>query len=162
MRNRYVFLADVTAIALAAWGAFAFRFGWFFISDRPEFPLFLGIAILVKVLVFYAFGLYQRYWRYATFWDLMAVALANAAASLLFAVAIVGIRLTGVIQSLSRSVLPSICCSPPPNRRSARPSHHGRDRRCDLRAPTATRARRRRRRRRRPRGPRDGAEPAQG
>jgi FlaA1/EpsC-like NDP-sugar epimerase len=107
MRNRYVLIADIVAVALAAWLAFAFRFGWLFHSSRPEFIPFLIIVVVVKILVFGGFGLYHRYWRYAGFWDLMAVVLANAAASLLVAVIMIGLRLGGAIEGLSRSVLPS-------------------------------------------------------
>jgi FlaA1/EpsC-like NDP-sugar epimerase len=106
LRNRYVMMADVIAVALAAWVAFALRFGWMFMPSRGEFLLFLAIAILIKIPTFYIFGLYRRYWRYAAFWDLMAVVLANSVASLVFAVVMVGLRLSDVIPSLSRSVLP--------------------------------------------------------
>ena len=105
-RNRYVLLADVTVIAVAAWTAFALRFGWLFMSEREEFPLFLATAIVVKVTVFYQLTLYKRYWRYASFWDLMAVVVANSVGSLLVGIVMVGIRLADIIPSLSRSVLP--------------------------------------------------------
>jgi hypothetical protein len=72
MRNRYLFVADILAALLAAWGAFAFRFGWLFADERPEFVPFLLTAIVIKVGTFFAFGLYRRYWRYAGFSDLVA------------------------------------------------------------------------------------------
>ena len=106
MRNRYVLLADVLGVGLAAAGAFAFRFGWLFLDERSEFWWFLGAAIVVKISVFLSFGLYQRFWRYAGFWDLMAVALANTAAAVLFGLVMSGLRLTGVVDELSRSVIP--------------------------------------------------------
>ena len=106
MRNRYVLLADVLAVGLAAAGAFAVRFGWLFLDERSEFWWFLGAAIVVKMSVFLSFGLYQRFWRYAGFWDLMAVALANTAAAVLFGLVMSGLRATGVVDELSRSVLP--------------------------------------------------------
>jgi FlaA1/EpsC-like NDP-sugar epimerase len=106
MRNRYVLLADVLGVGLAAAGAFAFRFGWLFLDERSEFWWFLGAAIVVKISVFLSFGLYQRVWRYAGFWDLMAVALANTAAAVLFGLVMSGLRVTGVVDELSRSVLP--------------------------------------------------------
>lgn len=106
LRNRYVLLADILAVALAAWTAFALRFGWLFMGTRDEFQLFILTAIGVKITVFFGFGLYQRYWRYASFWDLMAVVLANSVASLLFGIVMVGLRLADVIPGLSRSVLP--------------------------------------------------------
>jgi FlaA1/EpsC-like NDP-sugar epimerase len=106
MRNRYLLVADVAAVVLAAWAAFAFRFGWLFTSERPEFVLFLCLAIVIKVAAFFAFGMYRRYWRYAGFWDLMALVLANSAASIVLGGIMVGSRLLGWIPGLSRSVPP--------------------------------------------------------
>jgi FlaA1/EpsC-like NDP-sugar epimerase len=106
MRNRYVLLADVLAVAIAATGTFVLRFGWLFLDERREFPWFLGAAVVVKICVFLRFGLYRRFWRYAGFWDLMAVAHANTAASVLFGLVMSGLRVTSVIDGLSRSVLP--------------------------------------------------------
>ncbi len=106
MRNRYLLVADVLAIALAAWAAFAFRFGWLFNEERPEFVPFLIIAVVIKIGAFFAFGMYRRYWRYAGFWDLMAIVLANSAASIVLGAVMVGSRLMGWIPGLSRSVPP--------------------------------------------------------
>jgi FlaA1/EpsC-like NDP-sugar epimerase len=106
VRNRYVLLADVAVVALAAWGAFALRFGWLFMASRDEFLTFLVVAVVVKISTFYGFGLYQRYWRYASFWDLMAVVLANSVAALVVGIVMVTLRLAELIPGLPRSVLP--------------------------------------------------------
>ena len=57
IRNRYLFLADLLAIIVAAWGAFGLRFGWLFLEFRPEFVPFLLAAIVIKLATFYGFGL---------------------------------------------------------------------------------------------------------
>ena len=106
MRNRYLLLADILAIMLAAWAAFAFRFGWLFTEARPEFVPFLLTAVVVKVCTFMAFGLYRRYWRYAGFWDLIAIVLANSAASIVLSAVMVGSRLMGWIEGWSRTIPP--------------------------------------------------------
>lgn len=106
IRNRYVLMADIVVVALAAWAAFALRFGWLFMDNREEFGLFIAVAVLTKTTVFFGFGLYKRMWRYASFWDLMAVVVANSVASLGVAVIMVALRLADVIPGLSRSVLP--------------------------------------------------------
>ena len=106
VRNRYVLLADVLAVTLAAWTAFAMRFGWLFMDSRSEFLPYLCAAVLIKIPVFFQFRLYKRYWRYASFWDLMAVVLANTVAALLLTIVMVVLRLTEVIPALSRTVLP--------------------------------------------------------
>ncbi len=106
MRNRYLLVADTLAVMLAAWAAFAFRFGWLFSEERPEFIPFLLIAVVIKIVAFFVFGMYRRYWRYAGFWDLMAIVLANSAASVVLGGVMVGSRLMGWIPGLSRSVPP--------------------------------------------------------
>ena len=106
MRNRYLLAADILAFLLAAWAAFAFRFGWLFADVRQEFVPFLIAAVVLKVSAFLAFGIYRRFWRYAGFWDLMALVLANSAASVVLAIVMVGARLLDLIPGLSRPVLP--------------------------------------------------------
>lgn len=107
MRNRYLLVADVLAVMLAAWAAFAFWFGWFFSETRPEFIPFLILAVGFKISVFFAFGMYRRYWRYAGFWDLVAIVMANCAASILLVAAMVVMRLLDWIPlGFSRSIPP--------------------------------------------------------
>ena len=106
IRNRYVLVADILVVALAAWTAFALRFGWFFMASRDEFLIFSVVAVVTKISVFYGFGLYKRYWRYASFWDLMAVVLANSVAAVIVGVVMVALRFADLIPGLSRFVLP--------------------------------------------------------
>ena len=105
MRNRYVFIADVLITALAVWAAYGIRFGWLFIQYRSEFFLFLVAAVVIKLPVFYLFGLYRRYWRYAGYWDLVAIVLANSAGSAILMVFMYSSLLLHVITGLPRSVL---------------------------------------------------------
>jgi FlaA1/EpsC-like NDP-sugar epimerase len=106
IRNRYLFLADLLAIIVAAWGAFGLRFGWLFLEFRPEFVPFLLAAIVIKLATFYGFGLYRRYWRYAGFWDLMAIVLANCVASAILSTFMVVLRLLEWTEGWSRWVPP--------------------------------------------------------
>lgn len=105
MRNRYVVLADVLALALAAFGAFLLRFEWFFLSYRPEFWDFLVISLLVKPPLFRLFGLYSRYWRYASMRDIPVILLGASIATLAVDVIVAGFRFAGYIEQLSRVVL---------------------------------------------------------
>lgn len=105
MRNRYVLLADLAIFALAACAAFGLRFDWYFFQNRPEFLPYALAAPLVKSAVFYAFGMYRRYWRYATTEDLVALAIASSAASIPMAVLVSGALLFHLIAEFSRSVL---------------------------------------------------------
>ena len=105
MRNRYVLLADVAAIGCATFGAFVLRFDLRFFQSRPEFPAFLAAALLIKPTIFHGFGLYHRYWRYATVRDLNAVVFACGATTVAMSL-FVGFGLAfGFIQEFSRAVL---------------------------------------------------------
>ena len=105
MRNRYVLLIDLPLIFLAACGAFLLRFDWFFATNRPEWVPFLVIALVLKPMIFMAFGLYGRYWMYATANDLVVVVMGVTAASGVLAL-LVGIGMTThAIREFSRSVM---------------------------------------------------------
>ncbi len=79
MRNRYVLLADICLIPIVAMAAFALRFDLRFYTVHPEVATYVLAALLIKPVVFQFFGIYRRYWRYASVKDLMAVLLAAAA-----------------------------------------------------------------------------------
>lgn len=105
-RNRYILLADLLAIVASAFGAYALRFDWLFASYRAEFPVFLACVLLVKPSVFLAFGLYRRYWRYASLWDLIAVVLASSAATVLVVLIMAALRLMELVPGFPRTVPP--------------------------------------------------------
>ncbi len=105
MRNRYVLLADLAMFVVAVCGAFGFRFDWYFFRTRPEFVPYLLAALLLKPVVFHSFGMYRRLWRYATIDDMLALTIANSAASVaMTAVVLVGLYLS-TIREFSRSVV---------------------------------------------------------
>ena len=106
MRNRYVLLADLPLVAIAAFGAFALRFDWLFLYYRPEFLSFLVGVLILKPVVFYLFGMYGRYWRYASVEDLIAVTLAASTASVVVAMYVGLGRTVGVIGEFSRQAIP--------------------------------------------------------
>ena len=81
MRNRFLLLCDVPIVGLAAYGAFALRFDWYFPLHRPEFLPFLAAALVIKPTVFILLGMYSRVWRYASVRDLIAVLIAVTASS---------------------------------------------------------------------------------
>jgi FlaA1/EpsC-like NDP-sugar epimerase len=85
MKNRYVLLADLPLIVIAAFGAFAGRFDWTFYSERPEFPLYVLTALLIKPPIFWWLGMYRRYWQYASVQEMAVVLLAVTASSLAMA-----------------------------------------------------------------------------
>jgi FlaA1/EpsC-like NDP-sugar epimerase len=104
MRNRYVLVLDLPLVAFAALGAFLLRFDWFFAS-RPEFLPFVIAALLLKPPVFMGFGLYGRYWKYASVSDLLVIVVGVTAASLLLGLIVVLAVSSRVVNEFSRSVL---------------------------------------------------------
>lgn len=104
MRNRYVLLADLFAFLMAACAAFGVRFDWYFFQHRPEFASFALVGMPVKATVFYAFGMYGRFWRYATIDDMVALAIASTVASVAMAVFVSAELLAGYIGEFSRAV----------------------------------------------------------
>jgi FlaA1/EpsC-like NDP-sugar epimerase len=82
-RNILIFLHDLIMVALAWLGAYWLRFN----LDIPaEFTFSmwsaLGIVVPVQGAVFYAFGLYQGLWRFASVSDLKRILLACGVAGL--------------------------------------------------------------------------------
>src|SRR5450756_2493950 len=105
VRNRYFLLTDLLLIAIAALGAFALRFDWLFLQYRPEFAVYVLAAVILKPLVYFPFGMYSRYWRYGTAQDLIAIALAVSASSVVMAVFVGAGRATGHVPDFARPVL---------------------------------------------------------
>src|SRR5712692_5547141 len=105
MRNRYILFADLPVVALAAYGAFALRFDWFFYHSRSEFLPFLIVAVVIKPAIFYAFGLYARYWMYASVPDLVAVVVGVGASEIVMAACVTFALMFHVVDEFPRSVL---------------------------------------------------------
>jgi FlaA1/EpsC-like NDP-sugar epimerase len=108
MRNRYLLAIDFPLIAFAAFAAFALRFDLLFLQDpgnTARFAWFLGAALVTKPILFLVFGLYYRYWRYASIGDLLAIVLSVSAATVTLAVLLVTATLLHAVQGFSRSVL---------------------------------------------------------
>jgi FlaA1/EpsC-like NDP-sugar epimerase len=82
IRNRYVFLGDLALIIVSVMGSFALRLD---VGQLPfYFPailIMIGVALLTKVPVYYAFGLYRRLWVYASTSELRLITAAVTAAS---------------------------------------------------------------------------------
>lgn len=105
MRNRYILLADGFVLLVAACGAFVLRFDWYFVEQRPEFLPYVLAAPPLKLSVLYAFDMYRRFWRYASLDDLLALLLANSAASAAAAMFVLLAVYTGHVYEFSRSVI---------------------------------------------------------
>jgi FlaA1/EpsC-like NDP-sugar epimerase len=84
IRNRYVLLGDLALIVVSVMGSFALRL------DAEQLPFYfpailimMGVALMTKVPVYYAFGLYRRLWVYASTNELRLITIAVTTASVL-------------------------------------------------------------------------------
>ncbi len=109
MRNRYILLVDVVVVLLCISAAFVLRLDWQapFAANHPfaEAVRFsLLVAPLLKLPVFYVFGLYARYWRFVGLNDLLTILTAVSVASVLFGAATLAAVSTGWVPAYPRSV----------------------------------------------------------
>ena len=108
MRNRFLLAIDVVLLGLCVLLSFALRFDLVFILNPALRTLFLwsaAAAIVIKPPIFFAFGIYNRYWRYASVGDLLAIALAVSAGTFALSLFFVAATLLNLIEGVSRSVL---------------------------------------------------------
>ena len=105
MRNRYILLADFVLIPVIAYAAFVMRFDWRVYIARDEYLSFVVAALLVKPLIFQLFGMYRRYWRYASVADLLALTLAAASSTIVMGIFITARAMLSADYSFSRAVL---------------------------------------------------------
>ncbi|GAB4541695.1 MAG: nucleoside-diphosphate sugar epimerase/dehydratase [Anaerolineales bacterium] len=84
IRNRFVLIGDLALIVVSALGSFALRLD---VSQLPYyFPAALmmcAVALLIKVSVYFYFGLYRRLWIYASTGELRLITVAVTTASVL-------------------------------------------------------------------------------
>lgn len=84
VRNRFVLIGDIALIIISVLGSFALRLD---VSQLPYyFPaaLFMcAVALVVKIPVYFYFGLYRRLWVYASTNELRLITLAVTTASVL-------------------------------------------------------------------------------
>ncbi len=87
IRNRHLFLADALFVVLGVVSSYALRLELVsaFTFYLPAVLWLTGLALLVKLPVYYFFGLYRRVWMYASTSELRSISLAVTLASLLYA-----------------------------------------------------------------------------
>ena len=79
LRNRHMLGLDVIAICMIPYIALAFRMGYLELGSEASraLALFAIVALVTKLPIFYRFGLYNRYWRYAGVNELAQVGFAT-------------------------------------------------------------------------------------
>jgi FlaA1/EpsC-like NDP-sugar epimerase len=84
IRNRFVFIGDIALILVSVLGSFALRLNaeqlpFYF----PAAALMCAVALVIKLPVYYFFGLYRRLWIYASTGELRLITVAVTSASVL-------------------------------------------------------------------------------
>lgn len=107
-RNRLLLAADLSLIVVAAFGSFALRtdLGPLFSFYLPQALWLIAIALIVKPLVFYTFGLYRRMWAYASTHELKIIVIAVTTSSVIVSLVLVLLRALDVLPYFPRSTLP--------------------------------------------------------
>ncbi|HKJ27248.1 MAG TPA: hypothetical protein VJ965_06405, partial [Anaerolineales bacterium] len=105
-RNRYMFAIDLALIALSVLLSFLLR-----LEARQTFEdygftllVMLGISLVVKPLMYRSFGLYQRFWVYASVRELMTIVLAVTASSVVVGGLMFLLYFLGLFVFFARSV----------------------------------------------------------
>jgi FlaA1/EpsC-like NDP-sugar epimerase len=107
VRNRFVLIGDLALIVISALGSFALRL------DASQLPYYFpaalmmcAVALLVKVSVYFYFGLYRRLWIYASTSELRLITVAVTTASVLTSGVMLTLIGAGVVQpGMPRSAL---------------------------------------------------------
>jgi len=84
IRNRFVFIGDIALIIISVLGSFALR------VDAEELKIYIQavlimcvVALMIKIPVYYYFGLYRRLWIYASIGEIRLITAAVTTASVL-------------------------------------------------------------------------------
>jgi FlaA1/EpsC-like NDP-sugar epimerase len=94
LRNRYFFLMDLVLLPASAVLAFVLRLDARGLEIyQNAILLYVVLSVPVKLLVFHWFGLYRRFWRFASVEELLLIAAATAVSEVVTAVLLFGIAL---------------------------------------------------------------------
>ncbi len=105
--NRLLFIGDLVLIIASVFGSFALRLelGPVFVFYLPQAVTMMVVALLVKPVVYYFFGLYSRVWAYASTRELKIITAAVSIASAIVALIITLLITLQYFQGFPRSVL---------------------------------------------------------
>jgi FlaA1/EpsC-like NDP-sugar epimerase len=107
VRNRVILLADLVLIITSVLASFALRLdlGQVFVSYLPHAAVMIGIALVVKPIVYHLFGLYRRYWAYASIRELVTIGVATVTSSVVVVLVVMLVIVSGGLPNFPRSVL---------------------------------------------------------
>lgn len=97
IRNRYLILFDIFLTIASVVGAFALRLDVNFYSYLKAVYWMVGISLVVKLSIYYFFGLYRRLWAYASINELLLIVMAVTAASIAFSAIMMTLLVTRLL-----------------------------------------------------------------
>lgn len=106
IRNRYVLVGDLALIVISVIGALILRFelSSLFFAYLPFAYWMIAVALVVKPIVYYFFGLYRRMWMYASVEELKLIIIAVSTASVIVALVMLILFTRGFLPGYLRSV----------------------------------------------------------
>lgn len=106
LRNRFIFAFDLVLIAMSVMLSFLLRLEitQVFVDYGMTLLVMLGIALVVKPVVYRRFGLYQGFWVYASVRELVTITVAVTTASLLVGSLMFLLWFMGVLNFFARSL----------------------------------------------------------
>lgn len=107
IRNRYVLLIDVVLIVITVFGSYALRLelGPLLNFYIPSAYWMVGVALLLKPVIYYLFGLYRRLWIYASMQELKLIVTSVSTASILVSAVMISLFTFDAFIGFPRSVL---------------------------------------------------------
>jgi FlaA1/EpsC-like NDP-sugar epimerase len=107
VRNRYVILLDLCLIVISVFVSYALRLelGAAFYFYLPSAYWMMLVALVVKPVIYYFFGLYRRIWIYASMQELRLIVIAVTTASMLVTLIMISMFTLGVFTGFPRAVL---------------------------------------------------------
>jgi len=108
LRTPIILIGDLVLIATSVLASFALRLelGARFMVFLPQALVMMTLALILKPIIYHLFGLYRRYWAYASTQELKLIATATASASVAVALMVMlGIASRLLPATFPRSVL---------------------------------------------------------
>ncbi len=107
MRNRYMVIIDMILTVIAVFGAYTLRLelGALFFFYLPSAFWMIAVSLLIKIPIYYVFGLYRRLWGYASTKELRLILFAVTSASVLVSVIMILLLTFKAFNGFPRSVL---------------------------------------------------------
>lgn len=105
-RNRFIFFFDLILIVFSVLLSFLLRLEvtQAFVDYGRTMLVMLGVALVIKPIIYRRFGLYHRFWIYASVQELVTIAMAVTVASLLLAGLMFLLWFVGFFEYFARSL----------------------------------------------------------